>query len=132
MPSKTLEEMRNLDLDEAIPKIIDKYGLGQEIWYTWRYDSIDIPRMATDGTQTPYTVPIIRIFFGTHGALLGPDNYVWYFLGCPVYVSEKDLDQGIMQALENLRMQKAAQVNGLRSAKDLKGLTGHERPRGEK
>jgi hypothetical protein len=111
---KTLQEWRDemgIDLDATIPSLIEKYRLGETeiLWDIIPFIPVDIQK---PGSPTLYTVPAIRIMIGMRGSLLGKDNYVWYVITCDPIPTERELDQTIMQGMENLRMQKAQQLNG--------------------
>ena len=112
-PAATKEKLGD-SLEAVVERLISKYALGQAIWWETWTAAVNVARRAHDGTAVMYTQPQLQIMFGMPGAILGPENYVWFLLGTEPIPTEQDLERGIAMAIENLSEQKAAQLNGIR------------------
>ena len=109
MPASSLKDQRQINLDVEIPKLINKYCMGADVWY--------MCYPATLTTQTGSFYPGIQIVLGMRGHLLGAAGNVYYF-GATDYlvVNPAVLDQLIKNGCENLREQKAEQFKAAQEA----------------
>jgi hypothetical protein len=107
-----VKRLTDMTAAETIARIIKKCSIGQEIWWDMFPSVMQVARVDTNGKPQPYTQPAISIILGMRGALLGPAHDVWFILSVDPKPDEPQLERGVMQALEHLNQQKAAQVNG--------------------
>lgn len=104
-----IQDVLGGDITEELKKMIRSYAMGQEVWFTWYFDGLDVNPPGV----TQYTIPLFRITLGMHGALLGKENYVWYFCGWQLFPTKAEIEQNISGAINKLREQKAAQLGQL-------------------
>jgi hypothetical protein len=103
---------RSLDLDEGttiqdvIRNTITKYSMGQEVWFGCDYTASTVP-------DTQYVIPVLRVFMGSHGSLLGPENNVWFYCAWSIPATMAQLELAIQKGCENLREQRAKQLTNL-------------------
>jgi hypothetical protein len=98
-----------IDYEEIIRSSIDRHCMGQVIWW-------DYMRWAVTAELRPgvgeYNLPCLQIVMGTRGAILGKQNYVWFFIAAHIFDTEATLDMAIQKGCENLATQRANQLNG--------------------
>jgi hypothetical protein len=110
---RLVRRLDELVTDEQIDSVIDKYKLGQEVWWQREFVNAMIPIMdAATGAEIEINLPVTYIFLGMPGHFPGPAHYVWWVVTLDAYPTMDKVDQMIMAALEAMREKKATQVNG--------------------
>jgi len=99
--------------DKQIEDVIRKHALGQEIWWQRTWAAIQQPVVNPEtGDVETNTLPITTIVLGMRGHLIGPENYIWWFVNIDAYPTKDKVEKYIEEALEGMRQRKARQLNG--------------------
>jgi hypothetical protein len=113
-------ELRTESIDTMIPRVLEKVaqeplegGLlmsrPDEYWWDYWIAATNIVKVDPQGQPQQATVPMLQIVIGTKGVLLGPDNYVYFFLATDMLPDEELLTRGFKQALQYFQEQRAVQ-----------------------
>ena len=111
-PERTVKRFDELVPDEQIERIIKRYALGAEIWWNREYVNTQVPAQTPDGKIVAINLPAMQIHLGMKGYLLGPENYVWWYITIDAFPTPEKIERNIKEALEGMRMNKSAQLNG--------------------
>lgn len=110
---RTVKRLDELVTDEQIDDIVQKYTMGNEVWWQRTFQVAQFPVMRPDGQQELVNLPITQISLGMRGHLLGTENYVWWVVTLDAYPTMDKVEANIMAALESMRVNKAMQLNGV-------------------
>jgi hypothetical protein len=107
----SVKRMLSFTPPERIEAAIQKQALGQVVWWDCCFGSMQVPRLAKDGSTVLYNQPALQLIMGMRGYALGPENNVWFVATIDPMPTDEILERAVKAAMENLLQQKAAQLS---------------------
>ena len=109
---RTVRRLDELVTDQQIDDIVQKYSMGQEVWWQREFVNAQFPIVTPEGHEQMINLPVTHIFLGMRGYLVGPQHYIWYIVTVDGYPAIDKLEETILNALEQMRRNKTRQQNG--------------------